>query len=444
MSAELLENYRVLEKVNAYLIGRCEKLEGELEILLNPFKSIQMKDQKGAKIISMRGEYLQVYNDDPPPKIEASDHMTVNHGVAGSRPARGANSDYMAKVELPIDAAVSLYLAYMQDHQVPEHLKKNNSHIYAKEVARGVDFLLHILPHDTSVHKIGPDQVGTFYKALISKQTKAGEQIGSNTFNMYVGRARAFFKWLQKRGFIKENPFLDIPRRKNRKEPTMISVDEFNEVLNLIETAPRKKIYKWLDHELGCEVSEVKTMWRPWLIQALKLALYGGGRRREELAIIMWSDVFPNPDTGQLLGGQLRYRDLKGERGAGIVMKDERKFVFVPIIRQLAELLTEMGYEDNKGKNIYLIASNLERRMKINEDLSKCFAHYYQFVKAPREEISFKSIRKLYITTLRAKLRSGYSIESHQLTGHAGAGVIDRHYEDPIMIRKEISETMYF
>ena len=40
----------------------------------------------------------------------------------------------------------------------------------------------------------------------------------------------------------------------------------------------------------------------------------------------------------------------------GVSDKEIMKVIYVPIIAQLKNLLMEMGYEEHKGKNLYILA----------------------------------------------------------------------------------------
>ena len=104
---------------------------------------------------------------------------------------------------------------------------------------------------------------------------------------------------------------------------------------------------------------------------------------------------------------------------------DSRKFVFIPITDELKAFLLENGYEEYRGKAIRIIANDDKMKQASKTRLLwRAFAHYYNQLETGRA-ITFKSLRKTYITELTKRV----GIENaRMITGHSGVAVMQGHY----------------
>lgn len=333
-----------------------------------------------------------------------------------------------------ISEAITSYLAYLRNEGVPEHKVKNRTEDHIKDIERVLRFLSEILGPDTLISAIGERQAGQFYTAVINKKSRSGEKIRSRRYNFHIQTVKTFFDWLKI-----DHPFKDMSLKELSYQPVMLTLDEFKQVLdNVLKGKDSQDITYFIDKS-GKKKKKTRYYYRPFLYDAFRLALYGGGRRREELVSLRWSDVHPNEYTGQLVGGLLRYRNLKVERQEGIVFTDQHKIIDIPIIPQLADLLFELGY-GKKDPESFVLAPEISNRYRLMDDLSRSFTHYYGLIPSPRPGITFKSMRKTYITFTRTILGS----LAKTITGHTNDRTIDTHYQDPSEIRKEVVEKLKF
>ncbi len=102
------------------------------------------------------------------------------------------------------------------------------------------------------------------------------------------------------------------------------------------------------------------------------------------------------------------------------------KVIYVPIIAQLKNLLMEMGYEEHKGKTLYILApfETMERRTMM-DFISKSFSYYYEKLKTGRA-LTFYDLRKTYISHLYAT----HGSSARLISGHSGEEVMKVHYID--------------
>lgn len=342
-----------------------------------------------------------------------------------------------ASDDISVGMAFEKYMDYLNNEGIPSHKAKKRTKEYVIEVKRIVGFILTVIPESASVFNVGDREAGLFFDALKRLRSESGAPLRAKTFNKYVTYARSFFEFIIKSGYQCKNPFNDIILRKTKTNPKMVELEEFHEMINKISPDNSFATYTYKD-KLGAQRTERKNMYTPWLRHGLMLALLGGGRRREEIAFLKWSAVIPN--GGSLVGGLLLYQNLKVERLSNTQFDDESLPIEIPITRQLADLLIDMGWEHKKRPSEFILGPEVENRAYIISGLTKGFAHYYKQINNPRPGISFKCLRKTYITYARAILADKAKI----LTGHTTDRVIEDHYEDKKLIREKIVDRLNF
>ncbi len=74
----------------------------------------------------------------------------------------------------------------------------------------------------------------------------------------------------------------------------------------------------------------------------------------------------------------IKVEDFKVNKSKNLTKKEEVKYIYIPIIAPLKKLLIELGYEENKEKDMYILAPNEKmQRDSIKILISKAFTHYF-------------------------------------------------------------------
>jgi integrase len=151
------------------------------------------------------------------------------------------------------------------------------------------------------------------------------------------------------------------------------------------------------------------------------------GRRREETVSMRFNGIIENTD-GELIS--IRVDDFKVNRSNDLSMKEAKKSIYVPIISPLKNLLLKLGYQENKGKDKYILAPDeTMKRRTIMDFISKSFTHYYKQLNTGKD-IKFYDLRKTYISHLYAK----HGEKAKIITKHSGEDVMLNHYIDDKVI----------
>lgn len=338
---------------------------------------------------------------------------------------------------ITLKEAVELYLKYIMNEGVPEHKIRVRNEKYVKEIVRVLNFLQTVISPELSFLNITDNHAGQYYKAIRNLKGRYGDHLTPPTYNFYIVCVRQFFDYIISKGYKNTNYFKGIELRKVKTEPKMVYLEEFQELLDKIENGDHIRIYEY-ETKKGHKRKEKKNMYTPWLKHGMMLALLGGGRRREEIAMLRWSCVMPS--NGKLTGGILSYRNFKSERLKNIRFEDEQLPVDIPITKQLADLLMKMGWKEKGSSDEYILAPETVNREYVMAAFTKGFKHYYGQIANPRPGISFKSLRKTYITYVRYVL----SGRAKEITGHTKEKIIDDHYEDKKLQRESLVKKLKF
>jgi integrase len=226
-----------------------------------------------------------------------------------------------------------------------------------------------------------------------------------------MGALKSFFKFLIDIEEIKmKNPFEGYETKKGtKKNIETLTKEEFQKIIDAIGVAD--PIVK-----LGGK-GERKNMFRPYLAEGFKLFLLTGGRR-EEVVDLLWSDILITVEGTKFF----RIANKKVNR----TKQTEDYFKYMPINEDLFELLNELGYQEKKNSNDYILFP--ERTVKtqtIMNDLSKAFTHYTKEALI-NKGISLKNLRKTYITWVNRSMGKSTRL----LTSHSGEQVLKDHYID--------------
>ena len=108
--------------------------------------------------------------------------------------------------------------------------------------------------------------------------------------------------------------------------------------------------------------------------------------------------------------------------------------------KKLKEVLVENGLEQNEGTDHYLIApEKTKNRETLKNQMSKGFSHYFNQLETGRN-ITFKCLRKTYITHLALSL----GLNARVITRHSGDDVLIKHYLDKKLIIRMAEEFEVF
>jgi integrase len=152
--------------------------------------------------------------------------------------------------------------------------------------------------------------------------------------------------------------------------------------------------------------------------EGFKLFLLTGGRR-EEVVDLQWSDLFITVSGVKFF----RIQNLKVVRN---IKKDE-VYKYIPINFDLFDLLLEMGYDEKKQTDGYILFPERKvQSLTIRDLLSKAFTHYKK-VAGIEKNISLKTLRKTYITWVKQVMKK----ETGILTSHSTEKVLETYYLDP-------------
>ncbi|EZH75043.1 hypothetical protein ATO12_09965 [Aquimarina atlantica] len=155
--------------------------------------------------------------------------------------------------------------------------------------------------------------------------------------------------------------------------------------------------------------------------------------RREELVDLSWNDVQYSDKAGCLI---LVVDNLKVERCTEKIFKKK----VIPIGPDLFDLLNELGYDDFKDSELYIIEPNrkVKHRTIINA-LSKGFSHYYGQAFPNVAQKKFKTLRKTYLSYLN-KIAGDDMIE---LSSHDNMRTLNKHYIDAEIVSKGLNMRIF-
>jgi len=189
-----------------------------------------------------------------------------------------------------------------------------------------------------------------------------------------------------------------------------ITKEEFSSLLDKV--LPENGI---VTHSNGLK----RNLYRSWMIVAFKLALETG-LRREEFMTLKFSDIKEGEGLGVLY---IQVENFKVNRLMG-KENEARQYKSIPVTVDLKELLIELNYEENKGKDIYLIGSDdKSSRETLLLIVSKAFSHFWKFTGSSKKA-NLKHLRKTYLTALVKH----FGDKATMISNHSGIEVLKKHY----------------
>jgi integrase len=221
------------------------------------------------------------------------------------------------------------------------------------------------------------------------------------------------------------NPFKSVNFNTVVYDTSSITKEEFLGVLSAVKN---KSQYE----QLGGLRKEVKNRYKPYLINGFKLALFTG-LRREELVTLSWNDLYY---SNKLQCLTFTVDNLKVERITGKKFKSK----YIPVGPDLMELLEELGYNERKGSDKYVLKPNRKvKHTTIMVALSKGFSHYYKQAFPEETSRKFKVLRKTYLSYLNKTVGD----DMVELSSHGGMKTLKAHYIDAEVIAKGLTMNIF-
>ncbi len=310
--------------------------------------------------------------------------------------------------------AMAKYISWLNNEGVPAHRVKERSKDYIRDIKNAFIEFSHCLKENkfklptVTIDDINDDMVGLLFEQM----EKSG--MANRTFNKKIGYYTSFIEWFKEQyNYQGRNYFETVSRKIVIQNPEAISQKEYEALL--LQITP----------ENGVNTNEKvarKNLYRPWLKDGIRLALETG-RRREEIINLKWNNINENDGIEYI-----KVEDYKVNHIQKRVTEQEKKYIYIPVTETLNELLYELEYEKFKGSDRYILAPeiNIQRYRFMSDSLSRGFTHFYDQLNTGRK-LTFKSLRKAYITKLEIFMGSG---NTKAITGHSDDQVIERNYID--------------
>ena len=315
--------------------------------------------------------------------------------------------------EYTLIGAIIKYNQYLSGNYGYNHLMKKVSEAHRKETIRFIKLFCNSLKQSHNfeimrVSEVSDKDVSKFYGW-------ADNHYSPRTFNKCMITLKGFFSFLIDIERIQmRNPF-GVYNSKS-VQPTRIETitkEEFERIIDVID--PVDSLMK-----LGGK-GEVKNMYRDYLKDGFRLFLLTGARR-EEVVDLKWGDIFYSGETYFFM-----IKNKKVDRNKNI--KGDF-YKYIPINSDLFDLLNELGFEEKKTTNEYILCpERVESVLTIMNTLSKSFTFYKNKANI-KKDVSLKHLRKTYISWVNQVM----GVETGKLTSHSTDKVLVEHYLDPTIL----------
>ena len=310
--------------------------------------------------------------------------------------------------------AIVKYNQYLSGESDYAHLKKNISDEYRDELIRYCKAFAKNLKTTRNIERMRIKDVSK--KDVSNFYSYAKTIYHPTTFNKCLNGLKGFFNYLIKIEDLKiKNPFeLFVPEQLPDKNIQTLSRDEFEAILNAVDSFDKTRIYK---PPIGVSIN--RNMYHPWIKDGFKLCLLVGCRR-EEIVDLKWSDIFV-AESG------VKFFLLENLKVNRIKKGKKAKMKHIPINADLEQLLVELGMDEKKNSNDFILfpeRGNTSKKI-IMDRLSKSFTHYKNGAGISKD-ISQKNLRKTYITWVNQVMGNQTGLITSQSNQ-----VIDKYYLDP-------------
>ena len=307
---------------------------------------------------------------------------------------------------------MAMYIGFLNNEGVESHMVKVRSKKHLWEVENYFEKFCRSLRKNGIDHtffkidQVNDRVVGMFHSFILEDLQHANK-----TYNKMIGLFRQFFDWLiTKKGYNLSNPFVNVQRRQENHVKTILSKEEFTKLLEVIipengfQTMPS---------------GERKNRYREWMAQCFRLALETG-LRREEFMKLKFSNVIEDEEGEPSV---IEVENFKVNRQKGFD-EDQGQKKYIPITKGLKDLLFELGFQENKSSDKYLLGNNENSSRKTLIDLvSKAFTHFWSQT-GIEKKVQLKHLRKTYLTALVEH----FGDKAPTISNHSGLGVLKKHY----------------
>lgn len=237
-------------------------------------------------------------------------------------------------------------------------------------------------------------------------------KLSKTSYSKHFVLMKAFINWVTKKKDIKmANPVEHMTLHFGKREKNPITKEEFEKLIKVVTP-----INGVLTDSQGAK----RNKFHSWLPTAFKLGLETG-LRREELVLLTWSNV-REIGYGENKCFIIDVNNLKNNRR--MFGRDTGTYTKpIPVTKSLQALLFELGYEQKKGTNGYIIEREEGTEIYyLLTEISQGFTHFIKLV--TDRKIEFKDLRKTYITSLSIRLGKNTKL----FTGHGDDQVLKDSY----------------
>lgn len=302
----------------------------------------------------------------------------------------------------------------MQNIGVLKHRVKFRSKDHIKDVERAYKVMQQALIQDGyNLNTLRLDEMTDEMVGVIYCYLEEEKGFGTRTRNKYLSHYTSFIKRHNQTYNLQiENLFETIEKKESFPEPEMVTKEEFEKLIQIIE--PKNGIKKYKNG-----VKPIRNLYHECLVPGIKLGAYTG-RRREEIITMKYSDIkFLENGTGYIQCEDYKVNRIQNKTG------NEKKYIYIPLTEQLADLLKELGYEQYKNTENYILAPEIKnkRNRTLSDILTRGFSHYYKQLETGKNK-TFKNLRKSYITSLYDKMGD----KAMLITGHSNISTLKKNY----------------
>lgn len=304
--------------------------------------------------------------------------------------------------------AILKFNQYLNGESGYAHLRKEVTDGHREEMIRFCKLFAKTLKKSHNIERMRITEVSQ--KDVSDFYIWASGHYSAKTFNKCMAGVRYFFEFLIRVEEVEmKNPFREYERKKVPiPEIKTITREEFDLILDAVDTC-----------DPICQLGgkgEKKNLYRPYLKDGFRLFLLCGGRR-EEIVSLKWNEIYETHNKVKFF----KVLNLKVSR-----MLETPVYKYFPINDDLWDLLIEMGYEEKKGTDEYLLhPERYENYRTMMDILSKAFTHFRKGA-GIKKEIQLKHLRKTYISWVNVELG-----ENTGLVTSSTNGVLENHYIDP-------------
>jgi integrase len=315
-----------------------------------------------------------------------------------------------------IKGSIGLYFAYQID--ISQNGVKSE---HQKQVERYIlEFARFLKKEGLNLDSTGINDIEPKYIKLFRNHLE--EKYSSTTFNRYLTLLKSFFNHLiHIEGYVIRNPFLSEKHKPQCQIPKSFPIRELEPFL--LSIIPEKGI-----EEISNRTK--KQRYTHYLKHFIKLGAFTG-LRRDGLLKMKFSDI-TSDHAGRPV--YIKTEDYKFNKRYNLKFENEKKYIILPIPLELENLLYELGFKENVNSDKLIIGEiPNESEYVIKEKVSKGFSHFWGLY-SQEEGISFKSLRKSYITEINLKYGSIGKSVTHGATGD----VVNKHYFDAMRIADDL------